>query len=198
LDYVRLVASFPMTVDIPVRADGTWGGTFIVPSTSNALPTAVSAACFTGGQASQNTQYQPNTFTVTSGSAAPASGSTTPAAPAGSSGTPAAGTAGAPGGNGSAASSGSGTDTGSSGGGSGKGTNATGTNGTASAADPAGAAKSSDSLLLAKHSGGSKWLWLWALLAAAVFIGSILSVHLWDSHHYTNPFGGGRPVGGAR
>ncbi len=69
-DYVRLVSTL-FTVQVGVRADGSWHTTAIVGGLPVPGPAPITATCVTDGAPSQETQYNPAVFTVTSGSATP-------------------------------------------------------------------------------------------------------------------------------
>ncbi len=65
-DYVSVSSTtFPLTVNMPVAANGSWHGTFTIPGNALALPGLVEAVCFSNGLPSTATIYTPQSFTVT-------------------------------------------------------------------------------------------------------------------------------------
>jgi hypothetical protein len=86
-DYVRLVSTL-FTVQVNVAANGSWHTSAIVGGLPVPGPAPITATCFTDGSPSQDTQYNPAVFTVTSGTASPPtthSGSTPTTKPGGGS-----------------------------------------------------------------------------------------------------------------
>jgi hypothetical protein len=85
-DFVAVAApTFGLTVQRPVEADGSWHGTFKVPSDAVAGDASVAAVCVTDGLPALTTLYTPQMFTVTTTSQTttsqpppPTTGGTTP------------------------------------------------------------------------------------------------------------------------
>ena len=66
-DYVSVSSTtFPLTVNMPVAANGSWHGAFTIPGNALPVPGLVEAVCFTNGTPASTTVYTPQRFTVTS------------------------------------------------------------------------------------------------------------------------------------
>ena len=112
-DFVTVtVPTLNVTLQAPVKSDGSWQGSFPVPASASAGSAPVVALCVSGGLESLLTIYIPQVFTVTAGSAPPTTTTTvapppptapvatpvptTPSAPSGPGPTPATTAPGAP------------------------------------------------------------------------------------------------------
>src|SRR5579862_4697169 len=86
-DFVSLTApTLRVALQLPVNASGAWHGSFTVPANATgaqAQSAPVAAHCFTSGEQSITTVYQPRSFTVTEAAPTPPGSSTTTTTPGG-------------------------------------------------------------------------------------------------------------------
>jgi hypothetical protein len=194
-DFVRL-ASTLFTVQVAVAANGSWHTTAIIGGLPVPGPAPITATCFTDGNPSQDTQYNPATFTVTSSSAPTTRPGSTPTAKPGSpsnnaGGSTSGGGAGASS-NGGATSNGGGSANGSgsaSGGGRGSGGGSSAAGSTAGATtpsslgdpvvDPLGIELGTTTTGARVDRGGGLTGWWWLLLILALAAGAGLGCVRW-------------------